>query len=132
MKRILTLLVFLLATASAAQAQVAYCKDIGNGKTYCSGGTIIHRNDNTTVITHSRQSPQQASPVLPNPLLQNNALPTMNAPYSTAGTQGTLPVLPVHPGNQFAHPAPQGAPVIVMPPAGSRVCHQFGTTLVCN
>lgn len=132
MKRELSLAVFLLAAASTAQGQVTYCRDIGHGKTYCSGGTIIHRNDNATVITHSRQSPLQTAPSLPNPLLQNNALPTMNAPYSAAGTQGTLPALPVQPGGQFANPAPLGAPVIVLPPAGNRICHQFGTMLVCN
>lgn len=131
MKRELSLAVFLLAAASTVQGQVTYCRDIGHGKTYCSGGTIIHRNDNATVITHSRQSPLQTAPSLPNPLLQNNALPTMNAPYSAAGTQGTLPALPNQP-NQFANPATQGTPVIVLPPAGSRICHQFGTTLVCN
>lgn len=130
-----SLIALLLVLAPAAQGQVTYCKDIGHGKTYCSGGTIIHRNDSTTIITNSRQAPPQASPSLPNPLMQNNALPTLDAPYSAAGTQGTLPALPVQPPSQFAHPpgqAPQGTPVIILPPAGSRVCHQFGTTLVCN
>lgn len=132
MKRELSLAVSLLAAASTAQGQVTYCKDIGHGKTYCSGGTIIHRNDNTTIITNSRQPLPQAAPSLPNPLLQNNALPVLSAPYSAAGTQGTLPALPVSPTNQYVDPARQGAQVIVVPPAGSRICHQFGTTLVCN
>ena len=135
MKCELSLVVFLLAAASTAQGQVTYCRDIGHGKTYCSGGTIIHRNDNTTIITNSRQPVPQAPPTLPNPLLQNNALPTLNAPYTAAGTQGTLPALPITsttPANQYANPVPQGATVIVVPPAGSRICHQFGTTLVCN
>lgn len=135
MKLAFPLVALMLALTPAAEAQVAYCKDIGHGKTYCSGGTIIHRNNNTTIITNSRQAPPQAFPTLPNPLLQNNALPTLNAPYSAAGTQdtlqGTLPVLPA-PANQFDNPPSHGSQVIVVPPAGSRICHQFGTTLVCN
>ncbi len=135
MKSALPLIALMFALAPAAEGQVTYCKDIGNNKTYCSGGTIIHRQGNTTVITNSRQAPPHAPPALPNPLLQNNALPTLNAPYSAAGTQGTLqgtlPVLPA-PASQFDTPASHGSPVIVLPPAGSRICHQFGTTLVCN
>jgi hypothetical protein len=55
----------------------------------------------------------------------------MNAPYSGAGTQGTLPAqsTPAIPSDM---PSTQAAPVIVVPPAGGRVCHQFGTTLICN
>jgi len=132
MKRELSVAVFLLAAVSAAQGQVAYCKDIGHGKTYCSGGTIIHRNDNTAIITHSNPPVSQSPLSLPNPLLQNNALPTLQMPYTAAGTQESLPVQPVIPANQYAYPALQGATVIVAPPAGSRICHQFGTTLVCN
>ncbi len=135
MKRELSLVVFLIAAASVAQGQVTYCRDIGHGKTYCSGGTIIHRNNNTAIITHSSPPVSQSLPSLPNPLQQNNALPTLNAPYTAAGTQGTLPVLPIiptTPANPYANPALQGATVIVAPAAGSRICHQFGTTLVCN
>lgn len=128
----LQLAVFLFAAASTAQGQVTYCRDIGHGKTYCSGGTIIHRNGNTAIITNSRQPLPQAAPSLPNPLLQNNALPVLSAPYSAAGTQGTLPTTPITPANPYIDPAPQGTPVMVVPPAGSRICHQFGTTLVCN
>lgn len=131
MKRKLSLFAALFALASAAEGQVTYCKDIGGGKTYCSGGTIIHRNGNTTIIQNPMPTQPQSAATLPNPLLQNNALPTMNAPYSSTGTQNTLPVLPA-PAVQPATPATQAAPVIIVPPAGSRVCHQFGTTLVCN
>jgi hypothetical protein len=46
----IALIVALLASALAAEAQVTYCKDIGDGKTYCTGGTVIHRHGNTTII----------------------------------------------------------------------------------
>jgi hypothetical protein len=70
------------------------------------------------------------APTLPNPLQQGNNLPPLNDPYSQAGTPHTLPALPTPAYPQ--QPAAAGAPVIVVPPAGSRICHQFGTTLVCN
>lgn len=129
MKRELSLIAALLVFATAAEGQVTYCRDIGNNKTYCSGGTVIHRHGRTTIIPNAL--PAQPSPSLPNPLLQQNALPNMGAPYSPAGTQGTLPALPT-PAIQPARPESPGAPVIVVPPTGSRICHQFGTTLVCN
>ncbi|MBI4988771.1 MAG: hypothetical protein HZC23_08135 [Rhodocyclales bacterium] len=123
----------LLVLASSAEGQVVYCKDIGGGKTHCSGngGMTIHRYGNTTVVPNAMPVQPQTAPALPNPLLQNNNLPTLNAPYSPAGTQNTLPVLPA-PAYPQAQPASSAAPVIVVPPAGSRICHQFGTTLVCN
>lgn len=131
MKRVLPLIASLFAFASTADGQVTYCKDIGDGKTYCSGGTVIHRHGNTMVVPNAMPAQPQSAATLPNPLLQNNALPAMNAPYSPAGSQGALPTLPA-PAIQHAIPAAQAAPVIVVPPAGSRVCHQFGTTLICN
>mgnify|MGYP006915234933 CR=1 FL=1 len=128
MKREVPLIAALFALAPAAEGQVAYCKDIGGGKTYCSGGTVIHRQGDITLVPNAMPAQPQSAATLPNPLLQNNALPTMNAPYSAAGTQGALPASPA-PAIQPATPA---TPVIIVPPAGSRVCHQFGTTLVCN
>lgn len=135
MKRIaLALLASALLGAALAQAQVTYCKDIGNGKTYCTGGTVIHQFDQGVVVTNPAPSypyPPQAMP--PNPLLQNNALPTLNAPYTGTGAQQALPAAPAPILVQPAQPAVPAAPVIVVPPAGNgRVCHQFGTTLVCN
>lgn len=134
MHRDLPLLTILLAFASAAQGQATYCRDIGDNKTYCTGGTIIHRSGGTTIIQNPMAAPPQAAPALPNPLLQNNALPSMNAPYTGAGTQNALPAAPPTPAIPPATAVPQAAPVIVVPPAGSggRICHQFGTTLVCN
>lgn len=131
MKRTLALVAALFALTPAVEAQVTYCKDIGGNKTYCTGGTIIHRNGGTTIIQNPVPAQAQPSAALPNPLLQNNALPTMNAPYSGAGTQGTLPAHPT-PAIPSDMPGTQSAPVIVVPPAGGRVCHQFGTTLICN
>ena len=132
MKRELSLIAALLAFASAAEGQVTYCKDIGDGKTYCSGGTVIHRHGNTTIIPNAMPAQPQSAATLPNPLMQNNTLPTMNAPYSPVGTQGTLPALPAPSIQPATPPATQAAPVIIVPPAGGRICHQFGTTLVCN
>lgn len=131
MLRELSLIAMLLVPAFAAEGQVTYCRDIGNNKTYCSGATVIHRFGRTTIVPNvvPAQPPSLAMP--PNPLLQNNALPALNAPYSAAGAQQNLPVpsaaliLP-------ARPDAPDAPVIVIPPSGSRICHQFGTTLVCN
>ena len=131
MKRELSLIAALFAFASTAEGQV-YCKDIGDGKTYCSGGTVIHRQGNTMIVPNAMPAPPQSAATLPNPLLQNNALPTMNAPYSPAGTQGTLPTPSAPAIHQPTMPATQAAPVNIVPPAGSRVCHQFGTTLICN
>ncbi|GMU50341.1 MAG: hypothetical protein AMXMBFR31_25670 [Candidatus Desulfobacillus denitrificans] len=125
------LIIALLTFASAAEAQVSYCKDIGGGKTYCTGGTIIHRNGGTTIIqNHDPSQPTAAMPQA-NPLLQNNALPTLNAPYSGAGTQTTLPALPP-PAVQPSAPMAPVTPVMVVPTGKGRVCHQFGNTLVCN
>jgi hypothetical protein len=124
-----TALLMLCAFVPAALGQVTYCKDIGHNKIYCTGGTVIHHRGGTTVMTNPMPS-QQHAPALPNPLLQNNALPTMNAPYTAAGTQESL-LVPA-PVVQPAKPGAPGAPVIVVPPSGSRICHQFGTTLVCN
>lgn len=117
--------------APAAEGQVTYCKDIGGNKTYCTGGTIIHRSGGTTIIQNPVPMQPQSAPTLANPLLQNNALPSMNAPYSGAGTQDTLPVHPTPP-IPSALPGTQAAPVIVVPSVGGRICHQFGNTLVCN
>jgi len=135
MKRVI-LLASALLCAPLAQGQVTtYCKDIGGGKTYCTGGTVIHRFDQGVVVTNpvpAQPYPPQAMP--PNPLLQNNALPTLNAPYTGAGTQQALPAAPPPLVVQPVQPAVPVAPIIVAPPAGSsgRICHQFGTTLVCN
>lgn len=132
MKRKFTLIAILFGIAPAAGAQVNYCKDIGGNKTYCTDGTIIHRNGGTAIIQNAMPVQPQSAATLPNPLLQNNALPTMNAPYSAAGTQNPLPATLPAPAIPPAMPTIQTAPVIVVPPAGSRICHQFGTTLVCN
>lgn len=133
MKRALAIAIALIS-APLAEAQVTtYCKDIGNGKTYCTGGTVIHRFDQGVVVTNP--VPQQPYPqtMPPNPLLQNNALPTLNAPYTGAGAQQSLPAAPAPMVVQPVQPAVPAAPVIVVPPSGSgRVCHQFGNTLVCN
>jgi hypothetical protein len=128
----IALLVALLAPALAAEAQMTYCKDIGGGKTYCTGGTVIHRHGNTTIIPQAvpAHPGQQLGPA--SPLLQNNSLPTLNAPYTGAGSQQPLSSTLPAPLIQPARPDAPGAPVIVIPPAGSRICHQFGTTLVCN
>lgn len=131
MKRNPTLIAVLLGLACTAEGQVTYCKDIGDNKTYCSGGTVIHRQGRTTVIPNAMPAQRQPVPMLPNPLMQDSAAPPMGAPYSAPGTQHTLPSLPA-PMVQPARPDAPGAPVIVLPPAGSRICHQFGTTLVCN
>lgn len=134
MKRESLLLALLLVPACAAQGQVTYCRDIGDNKTYCTGGTVIHRQGRTTIIPQAvpAQPYAPAAPVLPNPLQQNNALPTLNAPYTAAGTQQPLPPALPTPMIQPAKPEAPGAPVIIVPPSGSRICHQFGTTLVCN
>lgn len=121
----------LFALTSAAEGQVTYCRDIGGNKTYCSGGMVIHRFGNTTVIPNAMPAQPPSSALQPNPLLQNNSLPTMNAPRSAAGSQNTLSGLPP-PAVLPARPDLTGAPVILIPPSDSRVCHQFGTTLVCN
>jgi hypothetical protein len=133
MKPNIALVAAVCVLASAAEAQVTYCKDIGGNKTYCTGGTVIHRGDGATIIQNHAPAQAQAAPTLPNPLLQDNALPTMNAPYTAAGTQKPLPVAPSVPTLPAALPAQQASPVIVVPPAGGgRICHQFGNTLVCN
>lgn len=131
MSRTPFLLAALFACACVAEAQVTYCRDIGGGKTYCSGGTVIHHHGRTTIVPNAVPAQPQTMPALPNPLQQQDGLPTLNAPYSPAGTQGSLPAMPA-PVIQPARPEAPGAPVIVVPPAGSRICHQFGTTLVCN
>jgi hypothetical protein len=127
MKWNLSLLAVLLVPPLAAEGQVTYCRDIGDNKTYCSGGTVIHRFDKMTVIPNVAPAQPYPPAMPPNPLLQNNALPTLNAPYTAAGTQQALPA----PMIQLVPDAPH-APVIVMPPGRGRICHQFGTTLVCN
>ena len=85
MKRNWTLLVVLLVPALAAEGQVTYCRDIGDNKTYCSGGTVIHRFDNTTVIPNV--APAQPYP----PAMPPNPLPamTMRAFVLTAARAGT-------------------------------------------
>lgn len=120
--------------ATAAEGQVVYCKDIGGGKTHCSGngGMTIHRFGNTTVVPNAVPAQPYPAPTLPNPLQQGNNLSPLNDPYSQGGSQHTLPTLPSPAYPQVQQPAASGAPVIVVPPAGSRICHQFGTTLVCN
>lgn len=124
----------LLVCAPLAQGQVTYCRDIGGNKTYCTGGTVIHHHGRSTVITNV--APQQHLPsaaLQPNPLLQNNALPTLDVPYTAAGTQQqALPAMPAPVVVQPARPDAPGAPVILVPSTGNRICHQFGTTLVCN
>ena len=134
MKYKAALILVLLVLAASANGQVVYCKDIGGGKTHCSGngGMTIHRFGNTTVIPNAVPAQPYPAPTLPNPLQQGNNLPPLNDPYSQAGTPHTLPTLPTPAYPQAQQPAAAGAPVIVVPPAGSRICHQFGTTLVCN
>ncbi len=132
MKHTSYLFAALLLLAPAAQAQPTYCRDIGGNKTYCTGGTVIHHGSGTTIIqNHAPPMQPQPSATLPNPLLQNNALPVLNAPYSGAGTQGMLPAQPA-PAISPEMAVPQAAPVIVVPSGRGRVCHQFGNTLVCN
>jgi len=128
----IALIPLLLVLASAAEGQVVYCKDIGRGKTHCSGngGMTIHRFGNTTVVPNAMPAQPYPAPALPNPLQQGNNLTPLNDPYSQTGTPHTLPVLPTPAYPQ--PPAAAGVPVMVVPPAGSRICHQFGTTLVCN
>lgn len=132
MNRHSLLLLALLAAAAGAQAQTTYCRQIGNNKTYCSGGVIVHQFGNTTVIPNATPYEPQPSPALPGALQQNNSLPTFAAPYSPVGTQNMLPA----PASPYAMPSVQAAPqqgqVLVVPPSGSRICHQFGTVLVCN
>lgn len=134
MKYKIALISALLVLASSAKGQVVYCKDIGGGKTHCSGngGMTIHRFGNMMIIPNALPAQPHTAPALPNPLMQNNTPPTLNDPYSQAGTQHTLPTLPPPTYPQPQQPAASGAPVIVVPHAGSRICHQFGTTLVCN
>ena len=127
---VLALFLGLLA-ANGAQAQVSYCKQIGNNKTWCNNGMLIHQFGHTTVIPDVAPLVPRA-PVAPpaGGLLRNNDLPTLAVPYAPAGTQNRLsgygtPLLP--PPTQAAP-----APVLVVPAAGARVCHQFGTTLICN
>lgn len=131
MKRTLLLSLALLAAAAGAQAQTTYCRQIGDNKTYCSGGVIVHQFGNTTVIPNAVPYEPQGIPALPNTMQQNNAMPTLVAPYSTAGTQNMLPA-PAMPYQVPVQPAPQQGQVLVVPPAGSRICHQFGTVMVCN
>jgi len=132
MKRIVLLAATLLC-APFAQGQVTYCKDIGNGKTYCTGGTVIHRFDQGVVVTNPVPAQPYPQAMPPNPLLLNNSLPTLNAPYAGAGAQQSLPAAPAPMLVQPVQPVVPQAPVIAIPPAGSgRVCHQFGNTLVCN
>ncbi|MBM3392528.1 MAG: hypothetical protein FJY34_11245 [Betaproteobacteria bacterium] len=124
MKRIVLLAAALLSTPLAQGQVTTYCKDIGDGKTYCTGGTVIHRHDNTIIVPNAMPAqpyPPQAMP--PNPLLQINALPTLNAPYTGAGAQQALPAASAPILVQSVQPAVPAAPVIVVPPAGSgRVC----------
>lgn len=134
MKRI-ALLATALLCAPLAQGQVTYCKDISDGKTYCTGGTVIHRFDQGVVVTNPVPAQPYPHAMPPNPLLQNNALPTLNAPYTGAGAQQSLPAAPAPMVVQPVQPAMPATPIIVVPPSGSgsgRVCHQFGNTLVCN
>ena len=131
MKRIAALAAALLGP-SLAHAQPTYCKDIGGGKIYCTGGTVIHRFDNTVVVPHAAPAQPHPQGVPQNPLLQNNALPTLNAPYTAAGSQQAMPPSLPAPVIQPAMPNAPGTPVIVVPPSGNRICHQFGNTLVCN
>lgn len=132
MKRPSLLLAALLLPAFAAHGQVTYCRDIGDNKTYCTGGTVIHRHGKTTIIPQAVPTQPQGPLAPPNPLLQNNALPTLNAPYTGAGAQQALPPAMPTPMIQPARPEAPGSPVIIVPPSGGRICHQFGTTLVCN
>lgn len=130
MNRHSLLLLALLAAAAGAQAQTTYCRQIGNNKTYCSGGVIVHQFGNTTVIPNATPYEPQPYPALPGAMLRNNSLPTFAAPYSPAGTQNVLPA------PAYALPpalaVPQQGQLLVVPSSGSRICHQFGTVLVCN
>lgn len=121
----------LLAAASGAQAQATYCRQFDN-KTYCSGGVIIHRFGDTTVIPHTTPYQPPAYPALPNVMQQNNSMPTFAAPYSPAGTQNMLPA-PASPYLLPVQPAPRQGQMLIAPPGGGpRICHQFGSVLVCN
>lgn len=127
MRPSLILIAAMVVLAPSAHGQLTYCKDIGKNKTYCSGGTIIHHLDRTTVISSAAPPQLQSPATLPNPLPHNIGLPSLNAPYSSAGTQGVLPT-----PASVVQPTAPGTPVVVVPPPGSRICHQFGTALVCN
>jgi hypothetical protein len=130
MKRHLLLSLALLAASAGAQAQTTYCRQISGNKTYCSGGVIVHQFGNTTVIPNTTPYEPQGIPTLPNATQQNNSMPTFAAPYSPAGTQNML--APATPYQLPVQPAPQQGQVLVVPSAGSRICHQFGTVMVCN
>lgn len=131
MNRHSLLLIALLSGAAGAQAQTTYCRQIGNNKTYCSGGVIVHQFGNTTVIPNATPYAPQGFPALPDAMQQNNSMPTFAAPYSPAGTQNMLPA-PASPYQLPVQPAPQQGQILVIPPSGSRICHQFGTVMVCN
>ena len=121
MKRALAIAIALIS-APLAEAQVTtYCKDIGNGKTYCTGGTVVHRFDQGVVVTNP--VPQQPYPqaMPPNPLLQNNALPTLNAPYTGAGAQNSPSPLRLRRWwcNRFSRPYPRRPSSLSRPPAAA-------------
>lgn len=147
MLRLISIALLASLLATPARSQMSYCKDIGHGKTYCSGGTIIQQHGRTTIISGG-QADFQPYNNPPNPLLsQGNGLPTLAAPYSPAGTQGML-VAPSATALQPVLPAPASSPALAVPQTrhhdgypqrhggigygGHRICHQFGNTLVCN
>ena len=80
MKRNLSLLAVLLVPPLAAEGQVTYCRDIGDNKTYCSGGTVIHRFDKMTVIPNVAPAQPYPPAMPPNPLLQNHILVLFHPP----------------------------------------------------
>ncbi len=143
MPRPLPIALFASLLAAPASGQVSYCKDIGHGKTYCSGGTIIQQHGRTTIISGG-QTDFQPYNNPPNPLLNpGSGLPTLAAPYSPAGTQGMLIDHPPATTLQPLLPAAPASPALVVPQTryhgdhpgkyrGHQVCHQFGNTLVCN
>jgi len=137
MKSILFAFLLQLAAASTVQAQGVYCKQFGN-KTWCNNGMLVHQFGGTTVIPDVAPLAPRA-PLLPHGggILRNNDLPTLAVPYSAAGTQNRLGdygvLVPAAPAAVLVPAAPAAAPVLVVPAtSGARVCHQFGTTLVCN
>lgn len=136
MRFVLLTLAICFATGSTARAQTVVCKQFDN-KTWCNNGMVAHKFGNTTVIPDVAPLAPRAPLVPPvGGVLRNSDLPTLAVPYSAAGTQhrlGDYGVLaPMAPAAAPVLVAPAAAPVLVLPAKGARICHQFGTTLVCN
>lgn len=126
------LLVIVCTLSFPAAGQVSYCRDIGGGKTYCSGGTLIHRHGGTTIV-QDHVEPLQAAPLLPDPMARQPAAAGMGAPYPGVIRQGGPPASPAVIIAPSTARGTQAAPLVVVPSSRSgRICHQFGNTLVCD